>query len=132
MVEEFAPNDARHQPRSGIAKFLARTEIVPRFRGGDFPGGIAAGADAVMAAAKGEYKGSGRTADQGRRRSHPSADIATIQRGNGAAGTPRLLAPSISTSRCRGAPTRPVDLDAPGGPLVEAGGCRVSGGGSGG
>jgi D-methionine transport system ATP-binding protein len=28
VVEEFAPNDVRHQPRSGIAKFLARTEIV--------------------------------------------------------------------------------------------------------
>jgi D-methionine transport system ATP-binding protein len=28
VIEEFAPNDARHQPRSGIAKFLARTEIV--------------------------------------------------------------------------------------------------------
>jgi D-methionine transport system ATP-binding protein len=27
-VEEFAPRDPRHQPRSAIAKFLARTEIV--------------------------------------------------------------------------------------------------------
>ena len=50
------------------ANRIIADEIVPRFRGGDFPGGIAAGADAIMAAAKGEYKGTGRTVDQGRRR----------------------------------------------------------------
>ena len=43
-------------------------EIVPRFRTGDYPGGVDAGADALMAAAKGEYKGTGRTVDEGRRR----------------------------------------------------------------
>ena len=35
------------------ANRIVADEIVPRFRGGDFPGGIAAGADAIMAAEKG-------------------------------------------------------------------------------
>ena len=34
---------------------------------GDYPGGIDAGAEAMMAAAKGEYKGTGRTVDEGKR-----------------------------------------------------------------
>jgi uncharacterized protein len=50
------------------ANRIIADEIVPRFRGGDYPGGIAAGADAMMAAAKGEYKGTGRTVAEGRRR----------------------------------------------------------------
>ena len=49
------------------AKRIIEEEIVPRFRAGDYAGGIDAGADAMMAAAKGEYKGSGRTVDEGRR-----------------------------------------------------------------
>src|SRR5262245_4345403 len=44
-------------------------EILPRFRAGDYAGGVDAGAHALMAAAKGEYKGTGRTVDEGRRRS---------------------------------------------------------------
>jgi uncharacterized protein len=50
------------------AKRIISDEIVPRFRDGDFPGGITAGAGAMMAATKGEYRGSGRTLDEGRRR----------------------------------------------------------------
>jgi uncharacterized protein len=50
------------------AKRIIDGEIVPRFRSGDFPGGIVAGMNAMMAAVKGEYKGSGRTVDEGRRR----------------------------------------------------------------
>ena len=49
------------------ASRIINDEIVPRFRAGDFPGGIEAGATALMAAAKGEYKGTGRTVDEGRR-----------------------------------------------------------------
>jgi uncharacterized protein len=49
------------------AKRIIDDEIVPRFRGGDYPGGIDAGADAMMAATKGEYRGTGRTVDEGRR-----------------------------------------------------------------
>ncbi len=50
------------------AKRIIENEIVPRFREGDYPGGVAAGADAMMAATKGEYQGTGRTVDEGRRR----------------------------------------------------------------
>jgi len=50
------------------AKRIIEDEIVPRFRQGDYPGGMTAGADAMMAAVKGEYRGSGRTVDEGRRR----------------------------------------------------------------
>jgi uncharacterized protein len=48
---------------------IIEDEIVPRFRAGDYPGGIDAGANALMAAAKGEYRGTGRTVDEGKRRS---------------------------------------------------------------
>ncbi len=51
-----------------IAKRIIDEEIVPRFRAGDYPGGIDAGAGAMMAAARGEYRGTGRTVDEGRRR----------------------------------------------------------------
>jgi len=36
-------------------------EIVPRFKQGDFDGGLSAGVAAMMAATKGEYKGTGHT-----------------------------------------------------------------------
>lgn len=48
-----------------LCKQIIENEIVPRFRAGDFDGGIAAGARAMMAAARGEYRGTGRTAAEG-------------------------------------------------------------------
>jgi len=49
------------------AKRIIDGEIVPRFRDGDYAGGVEAGAAALMAASRGEYKGKGRTvAEQGR------------------------------------------------------------------
>jgi uncharacterized protein len=45
-----------------LAKRIIDTEIAPRFKQGDFNGGLSAGVTAMMAAAKGEYKGTGRTA----------------------------------------------------------------------
>lgn len=53
-----------------IAKRIIDDEIVPRFRANDYPGGIEAGVNALMSAAKGEYKGSGSTVAErsGRRR----------------------------------------------------------------
>jgi len=45
-----------------LCKQIIENEIVPRFRQGDYSGGIAAGVHAMMAATKGEYKGTGRTA----------------------------------------------------------------------
>lgn len=46
------------------AKRIIEDEIVPRFRAGDYPGGIEAGVDAMIAATKGEYKGTGKTVDE--------------------------------------------------------------------
>jgi len=46
------------------ANRIIQGEIVPRFRSGDYPGGIEAGVDAMIAATKGEYKGTGTTVDE--------------------------------------------------------------------
>jgi uncharacterized protein len=43
------------------ANRIIQNEIVPRFRSGDYPGGIEAGVDAMITATKGEYKGTGST-----------------------------------------------------------------------
>ena len=45
-----------------LCKRIIEDEINPRFRNGDFDGGFRAGVAALMAAAKGEYRGAGRTA----------------------------------------------------------------------
>ncbi len=42
-------------------KQIIENEIVPRFRAGDFDGGLSAGTRAMMAAVRGEYRGTGRT-----------------------------------------------------------------------
>jgi uncharacterized protein len=44
-----------------LCKQIIENEIVPRFRTGDFDGGLVAGVRAMMAAARGEYRGTGRT-----------------------------------------------------------------------
>jgi len=49
------------------AKQIIDGEIVPPFRSGDYAAGVTAGAAAMMAAVKGEYKGTGRTVNEGRR-----------------------------------------------------------------
>lgn len=45
-----------------LAKRIIETEIKPRFRQGDFEGGLSAGIEAILAATRGEYKGTGGTA----------------------------------------------------------------------
>jgi uncharacterized protein len=50
-----------------IAKRIIEQEIVPRFRAGDVDGGMTAAVNALIAAAKGEYKGTGATRAEGRR-----------------------------------------------------------------
>lgn len=45
-----------------LCKRIIENEITPRFRQQDFERGLAAGTRALMAAARGEYRGSGRTA----------------------------------------------------------------------
>lgn len=49
---------------------IQEEQILPRFRSGDYPGGIEAGADAIMAGIKGEYKGTGTTVREGRGERH--------------------------------------------------------------
>ena len=49
------------------AQRILDNDVRPRFRAGDFPGGVNAGADAIMAAIRGEYKGTGTTVDERRR-----------------------------------------------------------------
>jgi uncharacterized protein len=48
-----------------IAKRIIEDEIAPHFKAGDYGAGLTAGVDAILAAAKGEYKGTGRTAGDG-------------------------------------------------------------------
>lgn len=43
---------------------IINNELKPRFRAGDFDGGLTAAVHAMMAAAKGEYKGTGQTVAQ--------------------------------------------------------------------
>ena len=51
-----------------LAKRIIENEILPRFRAGDMSGGIAAGVQAMMAATRGEYQGTGGlAASEGRR-----------------------------------------------------------------
>lgn len=44
-----------------LAKRIIDDEIAPHFKAGDFDGGMVAGVNAMLAATRGEYKGSGRT-----------------------------------------------------------------------
>ncbi len=45
-----------------LAKRVIEDEIKPRFKAGDFDGGLSAGVAAILAATKGEYQGNGQTA----------------------------------------------------------------------
>jgi len=49
-----------------LANRIISEEIVPSFRAGDLGGGIVKGADALMAAARGEYEGTGQTRAEGK------------------------------------------------------------------
>jgi uncharacterized protein len=45
---------------------IINDEIAPRFKSGDYDGGLSAGVAAMLAATRGEYKGTGRTAYENR------------------------------------------------------------------
>jgi uncharacterized protein len=51
-----------------ICKQITEYEIKPRFKTGDYPGGLTAGINAIIAATKGEYKGTGATVADARHR----------------------------------------------------------------
>jgi len=48
-----------------ICKRIIEDEIKPGFKAGDYDSGLAAGVSAMLSAAKGEYKGTGRTVNDG-------------------------------------------------------------------
>lgn len=51
-----------------LAGRILREQVKPRFAGGDFAGGVEAGADAILSLARGEpYKGTGKTVAEGAR-----------------------------------------------------------------
>ncbi|MBV8141739.1 MAG: TPM domain-containing protein, partial [Verrucomicrobia bacterium] len=49
-----------------ICKRIISDEMAPRFREGDFDGGVTAAVNAMIAATRGEYKGTGRTVAEAR------------------------------------------------------------------
>jgi uncharacterized protein len=49
-----------------LCKRIIDTEIAPRFKAGDFAGGLTAGVNAILAATKGEYQGTGQTVNETR------------------------------------------------------------------
>jgi len=58
-----------------LCKRIIDEQITPRFKAGDFDGGLTAGVQAVIAAVKGEYKGTGTTlAEQRQGYVHHSGD----------------------------------------------------------
>lgn len=62
-----------------LAKQIIDTEITPRFKQGDYDGGLTAGVNAILAATRGEYKGSGQTVDAAKRnRLHPLGVLAGL------------------------------------------------------
>src|SRR6185503_7247050 len=50
-----------------LSKQIIEEEIKPRFREANYDGGVSAGVSAILAATRGEYKGTGRTAGERRR-----------------------------------------------------------------
>lgn len=58
-----------------LCKQIIENELVPRFRAGDFDAGLTAGVHALMAAARGEYRGTGRTAADRRLNARDNGDL---------------------------------------------------------
>lgn len=68
------------EPRltDAICHDIVENILKPRFRAGDFDGGVRSAVDAMIAATRGEFKGSGRTARESTRRADPSGFGATF------------------------------------------------------
>jgi uncharacterized protein len=58
-----------------LCKRIIDEQIAPRFKTGDFEGGLTAGVQSIMAAVKGEYKGTGQTVSE---RRHPQPNVGTF------------------------------------------------------
>ncbi len=62
-----------------LCKQITEYEIKPHFKSGDYAGGLAAGVDAIIAATKGEHKGTGATVASGQvRRSRDTSKTVLI------------------------------------------------------
>lgn len=61
-----------------LCKRIIAEQITPRFRAGDFNGGLTAGVQAILAAVKGEYQGTGGTVDESRGRRSGNARIGLL------------------------------------------------------
>jgi uncharacterized protein len=61
-----------------LAKSIIENEIKPRFRSGDFDGGLTAGVNAILAATRGEYQGTGHTVAESGGRGGKAAPIIAI------------------------------------------------------
>jgi uncharacterized protein len=61
-----------------MASLIIRDELKPAFRSGDYDGGMRAAVRAMIAATKGEYKGTGHTHAEGRRPGSPVAGVFII------------------------------------------------------
>lgn len=58
-----------------LCKRIIDEQIAPRFKAGDFEGGLTAGVQSIMAASKGEYQGTGQTVAE---RRHSQLNVGTI------------------------------------------------------
>ncbi len=56
-------------------KQIIDNEIVPHFKAGDFPAGVEAGVDAIIAATQGENRGTGKTVDESRQKQASSSGL---------------------------------------------------------
>jgi len=58
-----------------LCKRIIDEQIAPRFKAGDFDGGLTAGVQAILAATKGEYKGNGTTVAERNSHNDRSSDL---------------------------------------------------------
>jgi uncharacterized protein len=61
-----------------LCKRIIDEQISPRFKAGDFDGGLTAGVQSILAATKGEYKGTGATVADGRTRHQSGGSFFTF------------------------------------------------------
>jgi uncharacterized protein len=61
-----------------LCKRIIDEQITPRFKAGDFDGGLTAGVQAILAATKGEYQGNGQTVADNNGGNHPDLTLIFI------------------------------------------------------
>lgn len=101
-----------------LSKRIIAEQITPRFKSGDFNGGLTAGVQSILAAVKGEYQGTGRTVDD--------------SRGNRSRNVPRGIFAIIIISVVLILIFKPRRFGSGGGWIITSGGGGWSGGGGGG